>query len=244
MKPIIKTALIFLFLILISTSANSYDASQTDKASINFTHTVTVQNVSVDDLTVLATIGEVAVGNTTSSDGMTYFGFLFTTIRTVNGTTNVSAPIICIDTWSCTGWVENGSFQYRQCSRIDTTCTSEDFKPEEIKVADETIIIMLIPFFTAAILLTVAFLLRESEDIIARTLLSILAIGMIIPGIGFGFAAMNDTPAVSAVQENLEAFLWVTFVITFAVMIYFVGKLIWKLSLKRIEKINQKLRPY
>lgn len=242
MKRLIQLIIIITTLLVVTVSAGAYSASQTSTATLNFTEHVSIANVSADDLVILASIGELAVTNITSSEAEILVGFFYTTLRVLNGTSNVTAPIVCIDTWTCTGWVKNGSFKYRQCIRIDTTCTSTDNEPDEVEVADQTIIIMLIPFFTAAILLTVAFLLKDREDTIAKYVLAILAISMIVPGVGFGFAALNDSPSVAAVETNLVAFLWITYVLSFVVVTYFIARLIWQLHLKKVEKLGKKLR--
>ncbi len=130
MKTINQLTLILIIALVSVISANGYTASQTSTATLNFTEHISIVNNSYGDLVIQASIGELAITNITSADQEILTGYFYTTIRILNGSSNLTTNI-CIDTWSCTGYVRNASFEYRQCTRIDTSCTTTGNKPEE-----------------------------------------------------------------------------------------------------------------
>lgn len=103
-------------------------------------------------------------------------------------------------------------------------------------------IVILIPFIVAAILLAVAAMLRNTDMEYFRHFLMIISLGMVVPGIGFAFAALSTQSNVSAIESNLTNYLYIIYVLDFFVVgsyvFYLVYRHVMRLRKERVMRMN------
>lgn len=237
MKILILTLALVAVFIAASQQSTAIGAVQTSSAVFNTTAAIGGGNASTTENSVLSTVGEWALGNASMGSGYVLVGFYYTFNTSFNGSVNISEPVICVSTWECTGWVENGSYDYRTCT--DTSACAAPQSPEQpevVRVGFATGVIILIPFMVASILMAGAFLIRSDESTrYFRHVLMMLSLGMVIPGIGFAFAALNDTPSANVVESNLTDFLWIIGIIDF----FIVGSYVFYLLYLHVRNLRK-----
>jgi len=206
MKKLIILLLSMVFIIMmLPENTEALGATQTSTVTFNLTMQVSGGNVSTPQLVVQVTGSEWALGNATLNNFSVLVGFFYTTNTTFNGSTNVSVPVVCIETWECTGWVTNGTLQYRTCTQI-SSCLTELDKPDETQLFDEW-------FMAVAILIAgvMVFTYRASQELderhwIIKMMLFYGTIAMGWAGTNVALRMATERDSTSIIVTGLEVF--------------------------------------
>jgi hypothetical protein len=143
---------------------NAFDAVQTNTVTFNLTTQVGGGNASQSTGQMLVTVGEWALGNATAGSGSFLVGFFYTTNTSFNG--SVAETLVCISSWECTGWVVNGSLQYRSCNIINISdCNNQSNKPVEVeaRMSFWEAGVALIYVFAVALFVVYGFTIKDKQ---------------------------------------------------------------------------------
>jgi len=225
---------IFIIMMLPST-VSALGAQQTSTTTFNLTMQVSGGNVSTPTLEVQATNSEWALGNITSAEFSILVGFLYTTNSTFNGSTNVTVPVVCVETWQCTGWVTNGTLQYRTCTQI-SACLTEDNKPPETQLFDEF-------FMAVAILIgsVMIFTYKASQELEERHW--IIKMMLYYGTLAMGWAAVNvalrmaeDRSPGSTIVTGLEIF-YEAYTTVGVILVFYLGFRFFTFTFEKLRGI-------
>ena len=142
----------------------------------------------------------------------------------------------CPEIWTCTGWVQNGTFEYRQCVEL-SSCGTTDNKPETRQQGMDSLIMLLIPMFAGLMFMAAGFLVDKEEHMVIKNFFMLTSLTMIIPVLTFAFTLQN-----SEFSSTLSGFLWIMIVVLFFLfsyyMYYFAVKIMTWMYKRKIEKLR------